>query len=134
MSYPPEATFQPQQIVCIERAELSLFAEVIQMVPERQRCWAKCLALGRWQADRNHWQLLHDLRDSPQLILPDNVFRAALDTEVMPVLTELWQREAAELALCDESKSLAEPALRAIDANLAGRQALQLFVQSLVLA
>jgi hypothetical protein len=124
MSYPPEATFQPQQIVCIERAELSLFVEVIQMVPERQRCWAKCLALGRWQADGNHWQLLHDLRDSPQLILPDNVFRAALDTEVMPVLTELWQREAAELG--DEAKS--------IGANLAGRQALQLFVQSLVLA
>jgi hypothetical protein len=123
MSSFPVATFQSQQIVCIEQAELCLFAEVIQMVPERQRCWAKCLALGRWQTDRRQWELLHDLRDSPQLILPDRLFRAALDTEVMPLLTELWQWEATELG--DEAKW--------IGANLAGRQALHLFVKSLAL-
>jgi hypothetical protein len=60
MSSVLELPFHPQQIVCIDRAEQSLFAQVIQLVPERERCWAKCLAMGRWAEDR--WQLLYGLR------------------------------------------------------------------------
>jgi hypothetical protein len=111
-----QSTFQPQQIVCIEHQEKCLFAETIQIMPERQRCWAKCLALGAWQAEERHWQLLYDLRDSPQLILPIALFRAALDTEIMPLLTELWQMEAAA---------------KSIDPDLAARQALQQFIRSI---
>jgi hypothetical protein len=112
MSSVLELPFQPQQIVCIDRAEQSLFAEVIQLVPERKRCWAKCLAMGRWEEDR--WHLLYDLRESSQLILPMEVFRAAMDTEVLPLLTELWQRET--VGFTEER---------------AGRQAIHLFVRLL---
>ena len=33
---------------------------------------------------------MHDLRDASQLILPTNFFRYALDTEVIPLLSELY--------------------------------------------
>lgn len=119
MSSVLELPFHPQQIVCIDQAEQSLFAEVIQLVPERERCWAKCLAMGRWAEDR--WQLLYDLRESPQLILPTLVFRAGLDTEVLPLLAELWKRES----LTSGSESMQD--------IQAGGQELLLFVGSLTL-
>jgi hypothetical protein len=117
MSSALEIPFRPQQIVCIEHAELCLFAEVIQLVPERERCWAKCLALGSWQEDS--WQLLYDLRESSQLILPISVFRVAMDTEVLPLLTELWQSEALGFAEERESRQALHHFVSAIGSTLA---------------
>jgi hypothetical protein len=82
--------FIPNQIICIDRSpDLLLLAEVIQMVPERERCWARPLALA--QVEEYQLKLLHDLREAPQLILPASFFREALDTEVLPLMTELFQ-------------------------------------------
>jgi hypothetical protein len=82
--------FSPNQIVCIDRSpNLLLLAEVIQMVPERDRCWARPLALA--QVEEYQLKLLHDLREASQLILPASFFREALDTEVLPLMTELFQ-------------------------------------------
>jgi hypothetical protein len=106
-------SFQPQQIVCIDRAELRLFAEVIQLLPERDRCWAKPLVLGR--SDGYELEFLHDMREAPQLLLPISFFRVAIDTEVLPLLTELWNFDKAS-DLADEELS---------------RQALHQFVRSL---
>lgn len=83
-------SFRPNQIICIDRSPNSLLlAEVIQMVPERERCWARPLALA--QVEEYQLKLLHDLREAPQLILPASLFREALDTEVLPLMTELFQ-------------------------------------------
>ncbi len=83
-------SFRSNQIICIDRSpNLLLLAEVIQMVPERQRCWARPLALA--QVEDYKLKLLHDLREASQLILPTSFFREALDTEVLPVMTELFQ-------------------------------------------
>ncbi len=82
--------FRPNQIICIDRSpKLLLLAEVIQMVPERERCWARPLALA--QVEEYQLKLLHDLREASQLILPASFFREALDTEVLPLMTELFQ-------------------------------------------
>jgi hypothetical protein len=92
--------FSPNQIICIESGELRLFAEVIQMIPERDRLddytkadrlWARPLALATQGSF--DLRLLHDLREASQLILPSVLFREALDTEVMPLMTELFQLE-----------------------------------------
>jgi hypothetical protein len=116
--------FSPNQIICIESGELRLFAEVIQMIPERDcldeytkadRLWARPLALAA-QGSFDLW-LLHDLREASQLILPSVLFREALDTEVMPLMTELFQLEV-----------LAKPELTT---ELMGRRALQDFVGAL---
>jgi hypothetical protein len=121
--------FSPNQIICIESGELRLFAEVIQMIPERDRTddhtkddrtkadrlWARPLALAAQGIFE--LRLLHDLREASQLILPSALFREALDTEVMPLMTELFQLEV-----------LAKPEPTT---ELMGRRALQDFVGAL---
>jgi hypothetical protein len=106
-------SFQPQQIVCIEQADLRLFAEVIQIVPDHNRCWVRPLILGR--SDGYELEFLHDMREAPQLLLPISFFRMAIDTEVLPLLAELWNFDKAP-DLADEELS---------------RQALHQFVRSL---
>jgi hypothetical protein len=83
--------FSPQEIVCIDSGELRLFAEVIQLIPERNRCWAKPLILANYV--EYQLELLHDLRECSQLILPIDLFRSALDTEVIPVMMDLFELE-----------------------------------------
>jgi hypothetical protein len=107
--------FCPDQIICIDWHELRLFAEVIQMIPERDRLWARPLVLAT--PEIFDLRLLHDLREAPQLILPPALFREALDTEVMPLMTELFKLDA-------QTKPTAST-------ELVGRRALQAFVASL---
>jgi hypothetical protein len=119
--------FSPAQIICIDRQadsrsldqNLLLLAEVIQMVPERDRCWARPLALA--QSDDFQLTLRHDLRDAPQLILPAHLFREALDTEVLPLMTELFQ--------WDKPESIAD---RTAQEESVSRQALHTFIRDLL--
>jgi hypothetical protein len=108
--------FCPNQIICIELADLRLFAEVIQMIPDRDRLWARPLALA--EQENFALRLIHDLREAPQLILPPALFREALDTEVMPLMTELFQWE-----------TLAKPEP---NTEVLGRRALQTFIRNLL--
>jgi hypothetical protein len=83
--------FRSQEIVYIEYNELRLFAEVIQTIPDRNRCWVKPLALAKYTDFK--FELLHDLQECAQLILSASLFRSALDTDVIPVMMELFQLE-----------------------------------------
>jgi hypothetical protein len=107
--------FCPDQIICIESDELRLFAEVIQVIPERDRLWARPLALAA--QDGFNLKLLHDLRSASQLILPPALFRPAYDTEVIPVMSELFQREM-EFKLESTTELNGWQALHAFMANL----------------
>ena len=48
------------------------------------------LALARSNPESFQLEFLHDLRDAAQLILPIDLFRDALDTEVLPLISELF--------------------------------------------
>jgi hypothetical protein len=115
----PENTlvlFRPQEIVYIPAVELRLFTEVIQTIPARNRCWVKPLAIAHYSDFQ--FKLLHDCQDCAQLILPLYLFHAAMDTEVIPVMMELFQLEK----LADRSlnpTSLSRQALHQFIANLA---------------
>jgi hypothetical protein len=109
--------FSPQEIVCIDSGDLRLFAEVIQLIPERARCWAKPLVLANYVEFQ--LELLHDLRECSQLILPIDLFRSALDTEVIPVMMDLFELEKTPD--------------RSLNDLLLSRQALHDFVRSLEL-
>ncbi len=112
-------SFRPNQIICIDRSpNLLLLAEVIQMVPERDRCWARPLALA--QVEEYKLKLLHDLREASQLILPASLFREALDTEVLPLMTELFQ--------WDQPQTLSKEISRTEELS---RQALHDFIRGL---
>ena len=84
--------FHPHPILCLEHNNTFLYAEVIQILPERQLYWVRPLALV--QADSANLAMyqpssLQDLRQGADLLCPQSLFRVALDTEVIPILTEL---------------------------------------------
>jgi hypothetical protein len=83
--------FQTNQIVCIENKENLLYAQVIQVISERQTCWLRPLMLIDLRIeDENR---LTDLRETTDLILPESLLRFALDTEVIPLLMGLEKIE-----------------------------------------
>jgi hypothetical protein len=82
--------FKTDRIVCIDRENLHLFAEVIDTISITSRCWVRPLAIARSKPESLKLEFLHDLRDTSQLILPADLFRDALDTEVLPLISELF--------------------------------------------
>jgi hypothetical protein len=96
------AHFQPFQIVCLAYTTTRLYAEVVQIVEARDLCWARPLALLDDLSTEDpslHPEgspRLYDLRQGSDLLLPKVLFRQAVDTEVMPVLSQLYKLEKAE--------------------------------------
>ena len=90
--------FRTDRIVCLDAPSsgkdtgenLYLFAEVIDTITVSNRCWVRPLALARSNPESFNLEFLHDLRDAAQLILPKTFFRDALDTEVLPLISELF--------------------------------------------
>jgi hypothetical protein len=81
---------KPDRILCIDRGELRLFTEVIDTLTERGCYWVRPLAIARAVVDNYELELLFDLREAPQLILPIDLFRPAFDTEVLPLISQLF--------------------------------------------
>jgi hypothetical protein len=85
--------FQPNQILYLQHQTTRVYAELIQIVPERQLGWVRPLALV--ECDRLDWQQadfrsdLHDLRQGSDLLCPLSLFQMALDVEVVPILMAL---------------------------------------------
>ncbi len=82
--------FRVNEIVCIDLGNLHLFAEMIDSIPISACCWVKPLAIARSNPEKFELEFLHDLRDAAQLILPANLFRHTLDTEVLPLTDQLF--------------------------------------------
>ncbi len=90
------ADFRIHQIVYLEHQQTRLYAEVIQVVKQRQTCWVRPLILSvsptkeleiaRWP---EQVPKLYDLRQGADLLWPIALFRAALDAEVLPLLAQL---------------------------------------------
>ncbi|MBE9095531.1 hypothetical protein [Tychonema sp. LEGE 07203] len=87
--------FKPGQIVSLEYGNACLHSEVIDVVEARQICWVRPLMLVGLVAGKNvseQWPeeyILSDLRDGADLLWPLSLFRAALDTEVISLLSQL---------------------------------------------
>ncbi|MEG4581359.1 hypothetical protein QUA71_17345 [Microcoleus sp. MON1_C5] len=88
--------FKPGQIVSLECGDACLHSEVIQVVEARQVCWVRPLMLVVWVSGKDSptEYTLSDLRDGADLLWPLSLFRAALDTEVISLLTELHSLDA----------------------------------------
>lgn len=92
-----DRNFQPSQIVCLEYEGTCLYAEVIQIVESRQLCWVRPLMLAIAPLDVDpvpQPRTLYDLRQGADLLWPLSLFRTALDTEVIPLLTQLQASKA----------------------------------------
>jgi hypothetical protein len=86
--------FQTDRVVCIDRGNVRLFAEIIDTTPDRARCWVRPLALAQAIPTSFDLEFLHDLRETSQLILPAALFREAVDTEVFPLLSALFHSDS----------------------------------------
>ena len=90
--------FKAGQIICLDLdscskrlgQRLHLFAETIETILTDARCWVKPLAIAQSNPESFDLELLHDLRDTAQLVLPIDLFRYALDTEVLPLTSQLF--------------------------------------------
>jgi len=94
--------FQPSQIVCLEHEDTRLYAEVIQVVTSRQMCWVRPLMLvvlpdsnGLLPIAASEHLALYDLRLGADLLWPANLFRHAIDTEVINLMVDLDNLEDA---------------------------------------
>jgi hypothetical protein len=87
--------FIPQQIVYLSHKNHRLYCEVIQVVESRQLCWVRPLFLVDMGKEVEIYsqfftsKLLMDVRSTSDLLYPITLFKAALDTEVIPLLTQL---------------------------------------------
>ena len=89
--------FKPHQIVCLEYQNAYLYSEVIQVITSRQFCWVRPLMLSMTNNINDSSSLAHlfeqekliDLRLTSDLLLPLNLFRPALDTEVIHLIEQL---------------------------------------------
>jgi hypothetical protein len=103
-------SFQPCQILYLEHERDRLYVEVVQIVAIRQMCWARPLMLVTSPAlpptTHSFTEVdeltLHDLRQAPDLLWPISLFQAALDSDVIALLSQLYsvqpQPEKAHLA------------------------------------
>ncbi|MEA5582284.1 hypothetical protein VB620_13150 [Nodularia harveyana UHCC-0300] len=82
--------FKPGQIVSLEHSDRNLFLEVIQVVVSRQLCWVRPLLLVSLTQES---PLVTDMRDASDLLWPVNLFRPALDTEVITFLSQVLVKE-----------------------------------------
>ncbi|MCU0525320.1 MAG: hypothetical protein MUF72_10900 [Elainella sp. Prado103] len=102
---------QTQLILCLEHQNSALYGHLIQDIPSRQLYWFRPFALlCTLSADET---LLYDLRQGSDLLCPKNLFRAALDIEVLPLLTRLEGSKSQESERGNTIDRSAQQALQA---------------------
>ncbi|MEM7726376.1 MAG: hypothetical protein AAF208_08380 [Cyanobacteria bacterium P01_A01_bin.45] len=94
---------QAGQIVYLEKENTRLYAEVVQTVVSRQICWVRPLLLV---AKTDEDTSTTDLRNTSDLLWSLDSFRAAVDTEVIAVLSPLMVGEPKSHTIPNARKKL----------------------------
>ena len=84
------ASFQPGQILSLDNGNENLYCEVIQVLTDRELCWVRPLLLSNYTHEQ---PTVVDLRDASDLLWPISLFRPAMDTEVISLLSQLLPKE-----------------------------------------
>ncbi len=86
-------SFKTNEIICLENHDTCLYGEVIQILPNRGLCWFRPMCLIVSDAADSSLEQIVDLQSGSDLLWPINLFRAALDTEVIGFLSQLKDRD-----------------------------------------
>jgi hypothetical protein len=82
--------FRDRQILCLEQDDQCLYVELVDVIADRNLLWVKPLWLVQVAGDATSaWPSLgpiDDLRGDSDLLWPIDLFRVALDTELLPLL------------------------------------------------
>ncbi len=89
-------------MICLEEGDRRLYAEVIDVITQRELIWARPLLLvNDWDAIEHSGQVnpaqLEDLREAAHLLLPLHLFRPAVDMELLPLFPYLVADVEAKL-------------------------------------
>ncbi|ACK69678.1 conserved hypothetical protein [Gloeothece citriformis PCC 7424] len=90
-----KAQFKLSQIVCLEHKNTCLYGEVVQVITPRNLCWVRPIILAKLSLDssRDDYFMAEkeviDVRLTSDLIFPIDLFRPALDMEVIPILAQV---------------------------------------------
>lgn len=116
---------QAKPILCLEHTSGKLYGEAIQLIQERQTCWFRPLCLVVTPETESSWQqgsdmtighavdavnsqsqniISIDLQSGSDLLWPANLFRPALDTEIISLIPQLIE---IERDYCDRSANQA---------------------------
>jgi hypothetical protein len=82
--------FQSGQIVSLDDVHRTLYGEVIEVVISRQLCWVRPWLLVDYSQEE---PLITDVRDVSDILWPLHLFRAALDTEVITLLSHILPKD-----------------------------------------
>ena len=85
-----KANFAAGQIVFLEHGSSKLYAEVIQVVVERNLCWVRPLLLLTHECEKSQ---ITDLRSTNDILWSIQAFQAALDTEVVELYSQILLKE-----------------------------------------
>ena len=92
---------QAQLIVCLEHQNTCLYGEIIQVAEARQIAWVRPLFLSVAVVAQPHQaefpqRQVYPLQPGVDLLWPISLFRSALDTEVLPLLSQLPNPQQAD--------------------------------------
>lgn len=112
--------FVISQIVALDSQDKSLYCQVIDIIKERQMCWARPIILVDLKNKDNDYLLskniVYDLRYTSDLLWKIDAFRLVLDTEYIEFLVNIKEFEFDE-----EKLLLAKQKLRLFIREILGK-------------
>ncbi|NJK28821.1 MAG: hypothetical protein HC851_06365 [Acaryochloris sp. RU_4_1] len=116
----------PCEIVCLEHQGNYLYAEVIQIVADRQRSWVRPLFLqlttqsSGEQTEMTQGLFAYHLHNCSDLVWPSQFFRPALDEEVLPLLMQMQlnKQQQEDPVVVSERDRKAHQALRQLTQHI----------------
>jgi hypothetical protein len=89
------ATLVAGQIVFLECRQARLYAEVIQVLDERAMGWVRPLALAQGEIIQPLGMgAIADPAAAPDMVWPIKDLTPALDTDVIPLMAQIWSKAA----------------------------------------
>ncbi len=101
--------FKPNEIVCLDSQNNSLYCEVIDILTEQKKCWTRPVILVTYtdgdQYNRNI-RSVFDLRFTSDLLWNMDFFRPVFDTEYISFCCHLSDFEFDEIKVDSAKKTL----------------------------
>lgn len=101
--------FKPNEIVCLDNHNKSLYCEIIDVITQQNKCWVRPLMLVNF-TEHNEYERavknIEDLRFTSDLLWSTQYFRPVFDTEYINFCCQLPEFEFDDKKLLNAKKIL----------------------------
>ncbi len=88
-----QPSLRPSEFACLQHERIALYTEIIQVIEQRRRYWARpvllCELAPHPDDDIEAISTVYDVRACSDLLWPRSLFRCVYDTELIPLLAAL---------------------------------------------